>query len=58
MVDNKKGSNKLPYEKPGLRMISLLADEVLAVKCKQSPGSPGRLTRGCGNQNCSITTGS
>jgi hypothetical protein len=59
MVDSKKGSdNKLPYEKPRLRMISLLADEVLAVKCKQAVGSPGMAVFGCGNKNCSLSTGS
>jgi hypothetical protein len=60
MVNNKKGSdNKLPYEKPRLRTINLLADEVLAVKCKQSLGSPtGRNGQGCGIRNCSIQIGS
>lgn len=34
--DNDK--SKQPYEKPGLRIIQLAAEEVLAVGCKLSSG--------------------
>jgi hypothetical protein len=58
-VDNKQESdNKLPYEKPRLRTIPLVAEEVLAIKCKVSLGSPGKAVHGCGNVNCSTTGGS
>jgi hypothetical protein len=59
MVNNKKTSgNKLPYEKPKLRTINLLADEVLGVKCKQAGSPVGRNGVGCGASHCSVTTGS
>jgi hypothetical protein len=32
---------KKPYEKPLLRTIGLLAEEVLAVGCKTATGNPG-----------------
>jgi hypothetical protein len=58
-VDNCKASDdKLPYEKPRLIIIPLVAEEVLAVKCKQAIGAPGKNTWGCGNFNCMSSTGS
>jgi hypothetical protein len=51
MVNNKKESgDKLPYDKPRLRTINLVADEVLGVKCKLSIGDPtGKKNHGgCG----------
>jgi hypothetical protein len=31
-------TRRLPYDKPVLRSISLVADQVLGVGCKQEPG--------------------
>jgi hypothetical protein len=57
MVESKKGTkSRLPYEKPRLRTIPLVAEEVLAVRCKQALGAPGKNKKGCGNISC-ITTG-
>lgn len=58
-MDGEKESNKrLPYEKPRLRTISLVAEEVLAVNCKQFTGAPGKNTKGCGATSCSNAAGS
>ncbi len=58
MDNQKKTFNRLPYAKPRLRIISLVAEEVLAITCKQVKGSPGMLTRGCGHGTCRSTGGS
>lgn len=56
---DKEMDGKLPYEKPRLRIISLLAEEVLSVGCKHTFGSPaGRAGHGCGFASCSVTLGS
>ena len=34
------GTSRLPYEKPSLRTISLIAEEVLGVGCKLPAGAP------------------
>jgi hypothetical protein len=34
------GGSRLPYEKPSLRTISLIAEEVLGVGCKLPAGAP------------------
>ena len=58
-MDSNNGlDNKLPYEKPRLRTIPLVAEEVLAVKCKQNLGAPGKIKKGCGNIACVTTGGS
>lgn len=57
-MDNRKESgDKLIYEKPKLRIIPLVADEVLGLKCKQTPGSSGMGT-GCGHTSCRGAGGS
>ncbi len=45
---------KKPYERPRLRTIPLVAEEVLAVTCKAAPGSPGKNGNVCGVQPCSV----
>jgi hypothetical protein len=54
---------RLPYEKPVLRSISLVADQVLGVGCKQIPPMMGlRLgtdpVLGCLINNCKLIDGS
>lgn len=39
--NNKKNPDKKPYQKPKLRTIELVADEVLAVGCKVQNGTTG-----------------
>ncbi len=39
--ESKKGPGKKPYQKPKLRTIELVADEVLAVGCKVQNGTSG-----------------
>ena len=57
-MESSNGSDRrLPYEKPRLRVISLVAEEVLATNCKMQFGSPGS-TYGCGNQYCNAPGGS
>ena len=58
MDSGKEPSKRLPYEKPKLRIISLVAEEVLAVNCKVAQGSPGRGIKGCGNASCKNPGGS
>lgn len=58
MDSGKEPNKRLPYEKPKLRIISLVAEEVLAINCKQASGAPGRLGRTCGNNACRTTGGS
>ncbi len=50
--DEKK--SKLPYEKPKLRTIPLVAEEVLAVNCKAASGAPGKNSGRCGFSPCSV----
>jgi hypothetical protein len=49
MTEIKK--KKQSYEKPGLRAISLVAEEVLGIACKRVKGAPGAL----GGKKCGIT---
>ena len=59
MVDNKeKPRDRLPYEKPRLRIITLVAEEVLATFCKQVTGTPGPYGFRCGNNKCRASGGS
>jgi hypothetical protein len=55
--DEKEPNRKRPYEKPVLRVIPLVAEEVLGTKCKAGVGSHGP-GFGCGNINCMSTGGS
>jgi hypothetical protein len=59
MNNKKEPGDKLPYEKPRLRTINLVADEVLGVKCKTALGDPTgkRNQGGCGVVSC-MTVGS
>jgi hypothetical protein len=47
-----------PYEQPKLRVIELLAEEVLGIGCKTSPGAPGQGISICTAGLCSTQTGS
>jgi len=40
-------SRRRAYEKPALRTISLVADQVLANTCKTTTGTTGVLVTGC-----------
>jgi len=54
-MKNENGKkSRFPYEKPGLRTIPLVADEVLAVNCKAAPGAPGKNNKQCGAAPCSV----
>jgi len=58
MDNQKKSVDRLPYAKPRLRIITLVAEEVLAVTCKQATGAPGKINRGCGSSQCRTAGGS
>jgi hypothetical protein len=59
MVDNKEEpKDRLPYEKPRLRIITLVAEEVLATFCKQTSGAPGPSGFRCGSSKCRTSGGS
>jgi hypothetical protein len=58
MQHNDEKQEKQAYEKPRLRIIELTAEEVLAVGCKNAPGSPGVSGSLCGSINCALTVGS
>ena len=38
----KKEQKRQPYKKPNIKVIELVADEVLAVGCKSSVGTSGK----------------
>jgi hypothetical protein len=44
-----ESGKKQIYEKPELRVIDLVAEEVLALACKISAGSRGPIQRTCSN---------
>jgi hypothetical protein len=48
-----KKSNQF-YEKPKLRRIPLIAEEVLATKCKTASGASGKNGGLCGFSPCSV----
>jgi hypothetical protein len=51
--------SRLPYEKPAMWSISLVADQVLATNCKSVAGySPTRLGNLCSTLLCSLKIGS
>ena len=56
MVERRQGKkSKQAYEKPRLRGISLVAEEVLAAGCKTAYGAPGKRGGGsCGFAPCSV----
>ena len=55
MPHKKEKQPKLRYEKPRLRTIPLIAEEVLAINCKISNGAPGKHRDGhCGTAPCSV----
>jgi hypothetical protein len=53
MTEQEKVSRK-PYEKPRLRTIPLVAEEVLAISCKTAYGAPGKKNGQCGFAPCSV----
>ncbi len=54
MTHESENKSKLPYEKPKLRTIPLVAEEVLAVFCKMASGAPGKNSGHCGFAPCSV----
>jgi hypothetical protein len=58
MQDKKDKEEKQAYEKPKLRVIELLAEEVLGIGCKAFWGGSGVAGRGCTTGICSSHTGS
>jgi len=46
--------SRKPYEKPRLRTIPLVAEEVLAVSCKTASGAAGKNGGRCGFAPCSV----
>ena len=59
MLQKKDKTPKQAYEKPRLRTIELVAEEILAVGCKTSPADfNGKLGGGCTNPLCSSSIGS
>lgn len=59
MQNGDKMASKLPYEKPVLRIIELIADEVLSTGCKTAFGDPsGVAGNGCMSGPCQNTIGS
>jgi hypothetical protein len=59
-MQNKKNATekKQAYEKPKLRTIELLAEEVMGVGCKIAPGAPGQAVSTCTTGVCLLTPGS
>ena len=53
----KKDTDKKPYEKPHVRVVSLVAEEVLAVGCKLGTG-PGPVGANCLAVPCVVNRGS
>lgn len=57
--EQEKIKGKKSYEKPRLRSIELVAEEVLGIGCKTVAGDPtGASGGGCTNPACSMSTGS
>jgi hypothetical protein len=54
MIHKKGQKSKQFYEKPKLRTIPLVAEEVLATKCKAASGAPGKNGGQCGFSPCSV----
>lgn len=52
-MDNVRGNRaRQPYEKPSLLVISLVAEEVLAVGCKLDGGGSGPIGANCTAAAC------
>jgi len=51
-------TDKQAYDKPRLRVIELLAEEVLAIGCKRNTSDNGAGTNLCLNGICKATPGS
>jgi len=59
MQHKENEKKKQPYEKPRLRTIELVAEEVLGIACKTRFSDPtGIGSSGCTNGSCSVTPGS
>jgi hypothetical protein len=59
MQHKRKRKNRQAYEKPRLRVIELVAEEVLSTGCKSRFGDPkGVAGSGCLTGMCSSTIGS
>jgi hypothetical protein len=58
MQDKKDKEEKQAYEKPKLRVIELLAEEVLGIGWNAIWGGAGVAGRGCTTGICSSNTGS
>jgi hypothetical protein len=54
MTHESEKKSKLLYDKPKLRTIPLVAEEVLAISCKTSSGAPGKKNGKCGFAPCSV----
>jgi len=54
MAHESEKKSKLLYEKPKLRAIPLVAEEVLAIHCKTASGAPGKNGGRCGFAPCSV----
>lgn len=54
MTHKEEKKSKQFYEKPKLRTIPLVAEEVLAIKCKTAFGAPGKNGGQCGSAPCSV----
>jgi hypothetical protein len=54
MTHESEKKSKLLYEKPKLRTIPLVAEEVLAINCKTASGAPGKNGKRCGIVPCSV----
>jgi hypothetical protein len=53
----KRETDKKPYEKPELRTVSLVAEEVMAVGCKLGRGA-GPFGSNCQSVPCNVNRGS
>lgn len=58
MHDEPKSSVKPPYEKPSLRAIELIAEEVMGGGCKTMTGNNGAGGYSCTFGPCSTVPGS
>lgn len=54
MAEKEEKISRRHYEKPMIRTIPLVAEEVLAVSCKSVSGAPGKNGHQCGTAPCSV----
>ena len=52
MSGSSAGRSRLKYEKPRMRVIDLVAEEVLSVGCKLSTGPGGPIGATCTSASC------